>query len=60
MFKSPPGDSFIDHVTRFARGEGLHARGYGARKRGALVVSKVPLPDYRPDLDEATQRHYQA
>ena len=45
------GREGAEAVERLARSLGLHFKPYGRGINTVLVVSKVPLPDYRADLD---------
>ena len=45
------GREGAEAVERLARSLGLHFKPYGRGTNTVLAVSKVPLPDYRADLD---------
>ena len=61
MLRDPSREEFVmrenvgregaEAVERLARSLGLHFKPYGRGTNTVLVVSKVPLPDYRADLD---------
>ncbi|KAK6152264.1 hypothetical protein DH2020_014899 [Rehmannia glutinosa] len=45
-------EAFSGHVLYYSLNVDIHIKSHAYNKGNALVVSKVPLPNYRADLDE--------
>lgn len=59
IFHDNFGRSGCQQVMTLASNVSLHARTFNSGSSTVLVVSKVPLPNYRADLDPKAQTEHE-